>query len=107
MVQAVTPTTTARQARTTSRLILGIFGLIIISNQTAGEMPGTALADCTTPRPGRGHQASLVISATAHGGYLCSREHGMVIVPPHVQVVIVPLVLCSQAVSIRSATGCQ
>ena len=40
--------------------------------------------------------------------YLCSREHGMVIVlSPHVQVVIVPLVLCSQAVSIRSATVCQ
>ena len=40
--------------------------------------------------------------------YLCSREHGIVIVLfPHVQVVIVPLLLCSQAVSIRSATGCQ
>ena len=40
--------------------------------------------------------------------YLCGREHGIVIVLfPHVQVVIVSLLLCSQAVSIRSATGCQ
>jgi hypothetical protein len=40
--------------------------------------------------------------------YLRSREHGIVIVLfPHVQVVIVSLLLCSQAVSIRSATGCQ
>ena len=48
------------------------------------------------------------VHEAAWGGYLRSREHGMVIVLfPHVQVVIVPLVLCSQAVSIRSATGCQ
>jgi hypothetical protein len=40
--------------------------------------------------------------------YLRSREHGIVIVLfPHVQVVIVSLLLCPQAVSIRSATGCQ
>jgi S-adenosyl methyltransferase len=41
-------------------------------------------------------------------GYLRSREHGMVMVPLfHVQVVISPLVLCSQAASIRSADGFQ
>jgi hypothetical protein len=31
----------------------------------------------------------------------------VIVLCPHVQVVMVPLVLCSQAVSIRSATGCQ
>ena len=64
----------------------------------------SSLYDATSwPRvPGK-----LVISAAAQGGYLRSREQGMVIVPPHVQVVIWPLVLCSQAVSIRCATGCQ
>jgi len=49
-----------------------------------------------------------LVREAAQGGYLRSREHGMVIVLcPHVQVVISPLVLCSQAVSIRSATGFQ
>jgi len=44
----------------------------------------------------------------AQGGYRRSREHGMVIVRcPHVQVVISPVVLSSQAVSMRSATGFQ
>ena len=32
MVRAVTPTITARQARTTRRFILGNFGLIIVCN---------------------------------------------------------------------------
>jgi hypothetical protein len=41
-------------------------------------------------------------------GYLRNREHGMVIVLcPHVQVVISPVALSSQAVSMRSATGFQ
>jgi hypothetical protein len=31
----------------------------------------------------------------------------VIVLFPHVQVVIVSLLLCSQAVSIRSATGCQ
>ena len=44
----------------------------------------------------------------AQGRYLRSREHGLVIVLwLHVQVVISPVVLCWQAVSMRSATGFQ
>ena len=49
-----------------------------------------------------------LVREAARGGYLRSREHGMVMVwCPQVQVVISPLVLCSQAVSMRSATGFQ
>jgi len=48
------------------------------------------------------------VREAAQGGYLRSREHGMVIVLcPHVQVVISPVVLSLQAVSMRSATGFQ
>ncbi len=48
------------------------------------------------------------VHEAAQGGYLRSREHGMVIVPcPHAQPVIWPLVLCSQAVSMCSAVGFQ
>jgi hypothetical protein len=36
MVKAVMLTTTARLARITSHFVLGIIGLIVISNQTAG-----------------------------------------------------------------------
>jgi hypothetical protein len=61
----------------------------------------------TVPAQARRREYHPVHEA-AYGSYLRSREHGMVIVPcPHVQVVIVPLVPCSQAVSIRSATGSQ
>jgi hypothetical protein len=48
------------------------------------------------------------VREAAQGGYLRSREHGMVIVLcPHVQVVISPAVLSWQAVCMRSATGFQ
>ena len=48
------------------------------------------------------------VHEAARSGYLRSREHGMVIVLcPHVQVVISPVALSSQAVSMRSATGFQ
>jgi hypothetical protein len=48
------------------------------------------------------------VHEAAQGGYRRSREHGMVILRwYHVQVVILPLVVCSQEASIRSATGFQ
>jgi hypothetical protein len=81
-----------------------------------GQRPPGRISICDAfKRPGatalvQAHAAGNINSVheAAWGGYLRSREHGMVIVPcPHVQVVIMPLVLSSQAVSIRSATGSQ
>ncbi len=69
------------------------------------ERDNTATAAFVTEHPRRREFHPRARSSV--GGYLRSREHGMVIVPPHVQVLIWPLVLCSQAVSIRCATGCQ
>jgi hypothetical protein len=49
-----------------------------------------------------------LVREAGQGGYLRNREHGMVIVLfPHVQVVISPVVLSLQAVSMPSATGFQ
>jgi len=79
----------------------------MIEGYASGGRSGTA-----RPRPGgaapRRREFHPPRREAAQGGYRRSREHGMVIVRcPHVQVVISPLVLCSQAVSMRSATGFQ